>query len=206
MILGGWNINAVTGGMPQKVATAFSEVFDGLTGAEYTPIAYLGEQVANGTNHAILAEQTLVLGRDIHNIVLIVLNERNEKFSIERIENVVAGGAPLGGIKIDVSTEIKGEAEKAWNEAFQMFVGSAVKPFALLGTQVTNGTDYIFAATSKMITRPVGDGVGVKFTDKEEVVIVTVHTATNHAEFKAVLSGSTSGNGTSVGAPLGEYP
>ena len=56
-MLGSWEVNVVTGGMPQKVATAFGELAGSLVGAEYTPIAYLGSQQVNGVNHAVLAEQ-----------------------------------------------------------------------------------------------------------------------------------------------------
>ena len=63
-ILGGWNIGVVTGGMPQKVATAFGKLAEQLIGCEYTPIAYLGSQQVNGINHAVLAEQTVITGKD----------------------------------------------------------------------------------------------------------------------------------------------
>lgn len=186
MKLGGWEVKVAVGAMPQKVATAFSEYFGTLVGAEYTPIAYLGSQVVNGINHAILAEQVLITGRDEKNVVLIVMNERGEDFTVVRIENLVAQGAPLGGIKIDVETKIPEEAQRAWNTAFEGFVGSTVVPFAYLGSQVTNGTDYIFAATTKMIVRPMNNGVGMKF-GADNVVIVVVHTGTNHADFINVL-------------------
>lgn len=189
MKLGGWTVNVTVDAMPQKVATAFSEKFGEIVGAEYNPIAYLGEQVVNGVNHAILAEQTLVIGRDIHNIVMIIMNEREDKFSVVSIDPVLEGGEGLGGTKIDVSTEIPNEQMKAFNDVLGAFVGSKVEPFAYLGSQVTKGTDYIFAAKTQMITRPVGDGVGVKFGNDVEVAIVKVNALTKHAEFNAILSG-----------------
>lgn len=192
MMLGAWDVNVAVGSMPQKVATAFAEYFDKIVGAEYAPIAYLGSQMANGINHAILAEQVLVVGRDVKNIVLIIMNEHEDVFSVERIENIVAQGAPLGGIKINVETQLPAEAQKAWDNAFEGFVGSTVVPFAFLGTQMTKGTDYIFAATSEMIVRPMAGGTCMKFGGGKEVVIVTVRTAINHAEFKSVLGGKDS--------------
>ena len=69
---GSWNVNVVTNGMPQKVATAIGALSEKLIGAEYEPIAYLGSQVVNGTNHAVLAKQILTTGRDTTNIVVIV--------------------------------------------------------------------------------------------------------------------------------------
>ena len=184
-MLGSWNIDVKVGGMPQKVATAFAKEFREIVGAEYMPIAYLGSQTVNGINHAILAEQVLVIGRDVKNIVLIVMNERDDVFCVERIENIVAQGGAFGGTNIDVQTDIPVGAQDAWNNAFKEFVGSNVNPFAYLGTQVTKGTDYIFAATSKMIVRPVG----IKFSNEMEVVIVTIRAATGHVEFKSILGG-----------------
>ena len=184
-MLGSWNIDVKVGGMPQKVATAFAKEFGEIVGAEYAPIAYLGSQTVNGINHAILAEQVLVIGRDVKNIVLIVMNERDDVFCVERIENIVAQGGVFGGTNIDVQTDIPVGAQDAWNNAFKEFVGSSVNPFAYLGTQATKGTDYIFAATSKMIVRPVG----IKFSDEMEVVIVTIRAATGHMEFKSILGG-----------------
>ena len=69
-MVGTWNVKVHVDGMPQQVATAFGDILGNLFGAKYNPIAYLGEQVVNGTNHAILAEQTVVTGEDQKNIVL----------------------------------------------------------------------------------------------------------------------------------------
>lgn len=53
-MVGEWKVEVNVGGMPQKVATAMGEI--NMLGAEYEPIAYLGSQVVNGVNHAVLAE------------------------------------------------------------------------------------------------------------------------------------------------------
>ena len=50
-MVGNWEINVNVNGMPQKVASAVSKLNTTLMGAEYDPIAYLGSQVVNGTNH-----------------------------------------------------------------------------------------------------------------------------------------------------------
>ena len=147
---GSWNVNVVTNGMPQKVATAFSALAEQLIGAEYEPIAYLGSQLVNGTNHAVLAKQILTTGRDTTNIVVIVFNEKPGAMedTLVSIDRVVEGGEALGGIKLDPQVEIPADAKGAWDEAFEGFVGSTVTPFALLGTQVVKGVNYIFAATA----------------------------------------------------------
>ena len=78
-MLGSYNINVTPGKLPQKVATAFGEIFSNMVGAEYTPIAYLGDKVVSGVNHAILATQTMITGTDVHNVVLVVLNEKDDQ-------------------------------------------------------------------------------------------------------------------------------
>ena len=88
-MFGEWVIKPSTG-MPQKVATAFSEKFGKIIGASYVPIAYLGEQLVNGKNHAILAEQTLV-NADLCNIVMIILNEHAGEFSVVNIDSILSG-------------------------------------------------------------------------------------------------------------------
>ena len=193
MSVGNWKVNVAVGSMPQKVATAFGKVFEGFVGAEYTPIAYLGEQVVNGTNHAILAEQLLVTGKDTKNIVLIILNQRGEDFTIANIERIVESGAELGGTVIDVKTNIPEDAKKAFDTVLGTFVGATVTPFALLATQVVKGTNYVFAAT----TAPV-----VPEAEKH-VSIVTVNSLTKKASFADVMK---SGVEVALGKPLGEWP
>lgn len=89
-MFGEWVIKPSTG-MPQKVATAFCEKFGEIVGASYVPIAYLGEQLVNGKNHAILAEQTLVVNADVCNIVMIIMNEKSGDFSVVSINPILSG-------------------------------------------------------------------------------------------------------------------
>lgn len=73
--------------MPQEAATAWSEI-EGLVGAKYKPIAYVGNQVVKGVNHVFLAEQTLVTSKPERHIVAIKVNVfegRGEHLTIERI-------------------------------------------------------------------------------------------------------------------------
>ena len=192
-MVGAWKVKPVVGGMPEKVATAFTDVLGKLVGAEYTPIAYLGSQVVNGVNHAILAEQLLVTGKDTKNVVLIVLNEREEKFTIANIERVVEGGDGLGGTAIDVKTEIPAEAKEAFDAVLGGNVGTTIKPFALLATQVTKGINYVFAAkVSPVVANP-----------EPSVEIVFVNALTKRAAFVDVLKSSVQ---VGLGKPLGEWP
>lgn len=151
METGSWKIDVNTSGMPQKVASAMTALETQLVGAEYKMIAYLGSQVVNGTNHAVLAEQTVLTGKDSKNIVILVFNEKpNEKeATLVSIDRILEEGLPLGGTKIDVNLakDIPEEIMEIWTDARQHCLGSKMVPIALLGTKVTNGTNLIFVAT-----------------------------------------------------------
>jgi hypothetical protein len=209
MSLGSWEVKVAIDAMPQKVATAVGELADQLIGAEYKPIAYLGSQVVNGTNHAVLAEQTVITGKDTKNVVILIFNEKpNEmKATLVNIERVIEQGGELGGIAVDVKTDIPAEAKEAFDKAFEGFVGSKVKPFALLGTQVVKGVDYMFAAEVTSVTaEPI-----------TKVCLVTVNGMTGDLAFADMLDSRSDilslgyaftwlKKGTSFGAPLGEWP
>lgn len=171
MSVGAWDVKVTTNSMPQKVATAIGKLQEQLVGAEYTPIAYLGSQVVNGTNHAVLAEQLLTTGRDTKNVVLLIFNEKGMDCTLVNIERVVEGGLPLGGLNIDVKTEIPEDAQKAFNAVLGDFVGAGVNPFALLATQVTKGINYVFAAEVTSVTaNPVKKIAIVTVNDMEKTV------------------------------------
>lgn len=208
-MLGSWNVKVAVDAMPQKVATAIGELAEQLIGCEYKPIAYLGSQIVNGTNHAVLAEQTVLTGKDTKNVVVLIFNEKpNEmKATLVNIERVVEQGGEMGGIQVDVQTDIPAEAKEAFDSAFEGFVGSKVEPFAYLGSQVVKGVNYIFAAEVTSVTaEPV-----------TKVCLVTVNGMTGEIAFGDLLDSRndlmTVGyaftwlkKGTSFGAPLGEWP
>ena len=179
MSVGSWNVDVHVGSeLPQKIATAFSEL--NLVGAEYTPIAYLGSQLVNGTNHAVLAKQLVITGKDTENVVVMIFNEKpgEMKATLVGIERVVESGGELGGIKVDVHTDdIPEEASKAFKTCFEGYVGVKVEPFAYLGSQVTKGVNYIFAAKV----------TGVVRNPETEVCLVVVNSLTRCVNFVNIL-------------------
>lgn len=154
MGIGVWNIDVTINKFPQKVASALAKLQETMLGAEYEPIAYLGSQLVNGTNHAVLAEQVVVTGRDTTNVVVIIFNEKSSETeaTLVSIERVLETGAPLGGAVVAPSTDIPEDAMKVFNEALEGFVGSNIEPFAYLGSQLVNGINYIFAAEIAPVT------------------------------------------------------
>ena len=56
--------------MPQKAASAWNAFEqEGLTGASYKPLLYVGEQTAKGTNYWFIAEQTLTTKTPVKKII-----------------------------------------------------------------------------------------------------------------------------------------
>jgi hypothetical protein len=205
-MVGNWDVKVSTGGMPEKIATAVGDLK--IVGAEYTPIAYLGSQVVNGINHAVLAEQLVVAGKDTKNVVVIMFNERPEGVTLVGIERVLESGGELGGISVDVKTDIPQDAKDAFDAVMNGFVGSKIEPFALLGTQITKGTNYIFAATLTPVTQD----------PKQSAVLVIANSLTGELSISDMLGTRHDAmalgyaftwlkrQNTSLGAPLGEWP
>lgn len=192
-MVGAWNVNVVVDAMPQKVATAIGKLAETLVGAQYTPIAYLGSQLVNGTNHAVLAEQYLTTGKDQKNIVLLIFNEKDMDCKLVNIERVVEGGAEMGGTQIVGTTDIPADAQKVFDTVLAGFVGATVKPFALLATQVVKGVNYVFAAEVSTVTAEI----------TKKVALVTVNDLEKKVVFTDILK---SGLHESLGCPLGEWP
>ena len=77
--------------LPQKLATAFANVMDGLVGATYTPVFYAGTQIVNGTNHMLFCIQNLVTAKPESHLVKMIINEKNngKEASIVSIETII---------------------------------------------------------------------------------------------------------------------
>ena len=84
-----------------------------ILGCDYEPILYLGYQVINGTNHAVLAQQTVMNGRDTNNAVIMVISENpgSTELSLKNVISIVEGGGKFGDVVINVTTDIPKEAK-----------------------------------------------------------------------------------------------
>lgn len=201
--IGGYTVKVSTGGMPQAVESGFAKVFENMVGASYTPIAYLGSKVVNGTNHAILCEQNLITGKDVKSIVLVVLNEkpgdvRGDNFSIVEIRTLLSNGGALGGVNIDPTTNISAEAKEVFDKHFGGFLGSTNKAFALLATQVVHGLAYIFAVESDMVVSPSAMRKGTK-----SINLVKLYSDYSEIETVEVLRGAPVQEENASSGPLG---
>lgn len=67
--------------LPQEAASAWTAL-EGLVGASYKPLLYMGKQVVNGEDYFFLAEQTLLTLPMIRRVVSLTINGRDGKFSL----------------------------------------------------------------------------------------------------------------------------
>ena len=193
--------NVSVNSYPQKIATAIGTLKEQpLLGVEYEDLAYLGsEKGENSTEHAVLAQQTVITGKDTKNLVLLIFEEKNgeAKADLVDVRRILKSGPPIGGLHIDASTDIPEDAKKDFDKAFEKFVGSKVEPFAYIGSQIKRGTDYVFAVTVTSITKePV-----------TKVKLAIVNTLAETIGWKEIFKEDKKIEITNlVGKPLGEWP
>jgi len=175
--LGGWKINFKVGSYPQKIASKLSEGIK-LCGCTYKDVAYLGSQEVVGTNHAILAEQTVTNGEDTKNVVILIFNEKQDSMDVSLVDihRIVESGGKLGGTQINLTTEIPEDAQEVFDNRVTR-LGATVTPVAFIGTKVTSGTDYKFLAVIDPAIR-----------DSElELAIVTINPMRKSMDLENVL-------------------
>lgn len=87
---GAWNLAEMqAANLPEKAATAFSDVTNSLVGAKYIPVLYCGEQVVHGINYMIICKQAISAKDAPEHIVAMVINSSEAGNSIVTIENIV---------------------------------------------------------------------------------------------------------------------
>lgn len=182
-----WNIDVNTHAIPQKVATAMATLDTQLIDTEYKFITYLGTQQVNGINHAVLAEQTVLTGKNSKNIVILIFNEKpnEDKVTLVSIDRVLESGLPLGGtnINVKVGEDIPEDIMEIWMDACHHCLGSRMIPVALLGTKVTYSINYIFIAT-----------IDSQLPESElELALITVNNSTKYMSFVDLLADKAEG-------------
>lgn len=80
-------------GLPEKVASGFTEVFSHLAGADYIPVLYCGTQTVHGVNHMIICKMKVCHPEAEEHLAKVILNEQPEdeiksKWSIVSIERI----------------------------------------------------------------------------------------------------------------------
>ena len=70
---GAWEINEQACTLPQEVATAFAEATQGLLGARYVPLGYLGKKLVSGNDYALVCAQTIITREPLVRVVVMTI-------------------------------------------------------------------------------------------------------------------------------------
>jgi len=147
IITGGWS-NTESMEITDEIKTLIEKATAEMTGAEYTPIAYIGSQVVAGTKHRILCTITPVVpdAKATYAIVTIYEDLEGNAEIIEILNSdaeleVVTEGL-MGGWNKPETYDVTDKAKAALENAVEKLVGAEYEPVALLATQVVSGTNY----------------------------------------------------------------
>lgn len=139
-VCGGWQLvgQPLGSGMPQKLATGWAAAMEGFVGADYNPIFLVAQQLVNGINYLIIAEQTLVVKEPVKHIVALIVNVpfnmTGEGSKIVRVIDTDNPEVPAGVI--------------ALFESAKKLLGTSHKPLCFLGSQVVSGLMYYIVCES----------------------------------------------------------
>jgi len=203
-MLGSYTINP-SKNYPQKIATAIADMK--IFGCTYEAVAYLGSQQVNGTNHAVLAEQTVTNGEDTKNAVILVFNEKADSndVSLVNVISVAESGGKLGGTQISVSADVPAEAKEAFENVLAGFVGNKFEIVAFVGTKITKGTDFKFVVTSEAVVPDAKKRLAL-FTANTMTGFVVEPLLEGGESYHIVKSAEGLEGYKKLGKPLGEWP
>lgn len=146
--------------LPENVQKAFTLALDGLTGASYTPVAYLASQVVAGANYAVLCASKPVVPNAVPTLkVVVIYNDLDGNAEILRINDFDLGKylsasdeeAPAdepglaGGWTVNTEfpeANLDEGAKAACDAVLQGVMGVEYQPIACLATQVVAGINY----------------------------------------------------------------
>lgn len=126
--------------LPQDAATAIGAANNGVLGATYNPIWYIGHQLVNGTNHLFVAEAVRsTKDRDTSIVGLVV--------------NVPAGEGYLSGkgakARVIESDTLDPEVKDAFTSVTKELLGVDYKPVLYVGRQIVHGTNHYIVCEAR---------------------------------------------------------
>jgi hypothetical protein len=144
--VGGWN-RPVSPVVTGEIRALLDQALDGMVGVEYTPVAYLSNQVVAGMNHAVLCKAAPVTPDAKETYAIVYLYEkldgsaeitdiRDTGVETNTSETLSGGWTDAG------SPVITEELAALLDQALEKLVGVNYEPLALLSTQVVAGTNY----------------------------------------------------------------
>ena len=150
-ILGGWtkaDVVALTVDQQELLQKAT----EGLLGAKYIPVAFLGSQLVSGTNYALLCRVAPVTADPVETYAIVKLYQ--DLSGNVSLLDVTDSGVPTninelaGGWQQCEAPIVNEELQAIFDKALEGYTGMGFKPVALAATQMVSGTNYCFFCES----------------------------------------------------------
>lgn len=152
LVEGGWNRpESIT--VTEEVKSLLDKATYELEGAEYIPIAYLGNQIVAGTNHCILCKIAPVIPDSVSEYAIVYLYEDLDG-NVE-ITSVLDSGVEInstampGGWYETTSPIISDELQTLFNKATASKNDAEYTAIAVIAEQVVAGMNYCFLSEIK---------------------------------------------------------
>ena len=144
MLPGGWQ-GSDSMEITDEIREMVEQATTNMIGANYTPVAYIGRQIVNGTNHKILVKIAPVTPDATETYAIVTIYEdlqgNVEMKEILNCDAEVVQGSPMGGWQDMVPAKTEA-SEKALADAAAKMAGAEYKEVCCLRTQIVNGTNY----------------------------------------------------------------
>ena len=144
-ILGGWQpILKPASGLPQALASGWTEAFDGYVGLDANPVYILSQQLVNGINYAVIADATLTTNLPVKKTVIVIIN-------VPFAPVMDGKGAKIVRIIDADNPEVPEDLLVLFKKATAELLGVAHKPIAFISSQIVNGIVFGFICQSTPI-------------------------------------------------------
>ena len=156
VVTGGWS-NADSPVVTDEMKALLDKALEGMTGVNYVPVAYLGNQVVAGRNHAILCRVAPVVPDAAETYAVVYLYEGLDgKAEISDVKDFgvktnLSDEDILGGWEQPETPVVSDEAKAVFDKATDGFVVVNYTPVALLSTQIVAGENYCFICEAKVV-------------------------------------------------------
>ena len=154
--VGGWR-RAESPVVTDELKAKLEKALDGMLGADYTPVAYLGSQLVAGTNYKFLCRVAPVVPGAVETFAIVTLYEDLDgQLRITEVQDFAAetnlSGAPLpGGWAQAESPVVTDELQAVFEKALEGLLGVEYVPVALVSSQVVAGMNYCFLCESTVV-------------------------------------------------------
>ena len=154
--VGGWS-RADSPVVTDEMKARLEKALDGMVGATYTPVAYLGSQLVAGTNYKLLCRVAPVVPDAAETYAIVVLYEdldgqvRITEVTNFAAETNISGETLAGGWAQAESPVVTDELKDVFEKGLEGLLGVDYTPVALVSSQVVAGMNYCFLCEATVV-------------------------------------------------------